>query len=329
MTDENEIKWTAGSNPAFRSDANSSPTPGARHARVLAPHSRSRAGRTSSRNGRACPVTPFLLNTGARALRPAATVDSPVRATLSTAGARAGDVDSGRVGESQSRARTTFYLTWPETSDAQHGRDGEGGSGHVVPTCSTESERSGWAGQPIPFHGLLDSPASPRAPLAHAGAPVEPLLPQRVLPLEPSRGALLPAVSDRAAGPSSAFRAIQAGLATIGWDLRSAEIDVGAGTARIELRRAALMVTFDARNGSASTTRENAEVETEAIGRRGDRFLAERIHMRFLGRDRHTGLRSGLRSLANYVADNAVGGGDRIETRNIFRVLLSEGADTQ
>lgn len=179
MTDENEIKWTAGSNPAFRSDANSSPTPGARHARVLAPHSRSRAGRTSSRNGRACPVTPFLLNTGARALRPAATVDSPVRATLSTAGARAGDVDSGRVGESQSRARTTFYLTWPETSDAQHGRDGEGGSGHVVPTCSTESERSGWAGQSIPFHGLLDSPASPRAPLAHAGAPVEPLLPAR------------------------------------------------------------------------------------------------------------------------------------------------------
>ena len=71
MTND-EITWAAGSNPSAQSDANSTPLPGARHAQALAPHPRSRVGRTSSRLGRACPVTPFTLNTGARASRPAA-----------------------------------------------------------------------------------------------------------------------------------------------------------------------------------------------------------------------------------------------------------------
>ena len=160
MTND-EITWAAGSNPSARSDANSTPLPGARHAQALAPHPRSRVGRTSSRLGRACPVTPFTLNTGARASRPAA------------------DLDRGRAGESQSRARTTFYLAWPETSSALHGRDSEGGSGHVVPTCQTEPTRVGWAGKKRRSSSIVfPSCKFPRA-ASPAGAPVWPFLPAR------------------------------------------------------------------------------------------------------------------------------------------------------
>lgn len=38
---------------------------------------------------------------------------------------------------------------------------------------------------------------------------------------------------------------------------------------------------------------------------RGDAYRAERMHVEFLGRSRHEGVRSAMRSLANYVEDNA------------------------
>lgn len=112
---------------------------------------------------------------------------------------------------------------------------------------------------------------------------------------------------DLAAGDSSVsvqMRRLQRGLERIGWQVVSAELDLVRETARIELRHGDLLVTFDARNGRASTTRERVYVETELVGRRGDRFRAEVLRTRFLGRTRHLGARSGLRWLAQYVADN-------------------------
>jgi hypothetical protein len=101
------------------------------------------------------------------------------------------------------------------------------------------------------------------------------------------------------------MRGLQHGLERLGWDLVAADINVPAGTARIELRRGALAVTFDARNGHASTTREIIEVVHVPTGRRGDRFIADRLHTRFIGRTAHEGPRAGLRFLAHYIADNA------------------------
>lgn len=92
----------------------------------------------------------------------------------------------------------------------------------------------------------------------------------------------------------------------MGWEIVAADIDVPAGNARIELRRGALAVTFDARHGKATTTtREIVEVARELMGRRGDRYIAETLHTRFMGRTSHEGPRSGLRFLADYIADNA------------------------
>lgn len=96
-----------------------------------------------------------------------------------------------------------------------------------------------------------------------------------------------------------------AALAAIGWDLRAVEIDLVAETARVEVARAdGLTVTFDARHGKATVTREMAERYEVAVGRRGDRARVERVGMRFLGRERIPGMRAGLRWFADYLGDN-------------------------
>lgn len=94
-------------------------------------------------------------------------------------------------------------------------------------------------------------------------------------------------------------------LERAGWQLLAVDIDMTRETARIELRRGELFVTFDARNGKASTTRERQEIRTYKAGRKGDIYRAERVHMHFIGRARHEGARSGLRWLTNYIADNS------------------------
>ena len=94
-------------------------------------------------------------------------------------------------------------------------------------------------------------------------------------------------------------------LERLGWSLLAAEVDVDAQVARVELRRGDLLVTLDARNGAATITRERVRTTTERTGRRGDAYRAERMHVEFLGRSRHEGVRSAMRSLANYVEDNA------------------------
>lgn len=125
---------------------------------------------------------------------------------------------------------------------------------------------------------------------------------------------------------SAQAKQLEAGLARLGWSISSIEVDAIAETAHIELRRGGRLVTFDVRNGSATTTRETVEAESVAVGRRGDRFRADRLRMRLLGRDRHDGLRSGLRALCAYIEHNSQAKTLPGEVRDLFRPLLSGGA---
>jgi hypothetical protein len=122
------------------------------------------------------------------------------------------------------------------------------------------------------------------------------------------------------------YRSLVVGLERIGWQLLAVDIDLDAETARIEMRRGALCVTFDAQHGRASITRDLIERETVRVGRRGDSFRAERIKTCFLGRERGLGLRSGLRALSHYVADNAAVAITHEQARNLFRPLLARGS---
>lgn len=121
-----------------------------------------------------------------------------------------------------------------------------------------------------------------------------------------------------------ATRRLEIGLQRLGWRIVSAELDLARETARIELRRDDLVVTFDARNGRASVTRERLRVVTVAVGRRGDRFLAEQIRMEFVGRTKLLGARSGLRWLAHYIADNAAVPAVRGEVKDLFRGVMDD-----
>lgn len=114
---------------------------------------------------------------------------------------------------------------------------------------------------------------------------------------------------------------IAAGLELAGWRLAAVEIDTVANTGRVELVSfAGRVVTLDVRHGKGTVTREQREVRTTTVGRRGDRAPVVRIVHTFLGRSRVDGVRSGLRVVANYIEDNAPDG--RL-TRGAARVLLA------
>lgn len=120
--------------------------------------------------------------------------------------------------------------------------------------------------------------------------------------------------------------ALARSLHMIGWELLSVEIDLTAETARIELRSGERYVMFDARNGRASITRETMTTEQHRIGRKGDITVVNRIRPVFLGRQSGLGLRSGLRALSHYVADNAPLAIPHDKARDIFRPLLNPAA---
>lgn len=113
-------------------------------------------------------------------------------------------------------------------------------------------------------------------------------------------------------------------LERLGWSIAAAEVNLVANTARVELRRAdGLLVTLDARDGRASITRERVRTVIERRGRRGDRYRAETLHTEFIGRTRHPdGIRSAMRSLCNYVEDNAIVDTPRFTARRAFAALL-------
>lgn len=123
-----------------------------------------------------------------------------------------------------------------------------------------------------------------------------------------------------------ALRTLAASLESIGWSVAAVEIDLVTSTARVELRYGALVLTLDARNGRCTITRERVHTETVVVGRRGDRCPVERLRTEFLGRTRHEGIRSGLRWLCAYVADNTDPGA-LVSARNV-RALFAPLLDT-
>lgn len=95
-------------------------------------------------------------------------------------------------------------------------------------------------------------------------------------------------------------------LERVGYRLLAVEVDVGAGRARVEVRRHdGYALTLDVRHGAGTITREMMRHETGAVGRRGDRFIVERLSMRFLGRTRVIGARQAMRAFAETIGDNA------------------------
>ncbi len=132
----------------------------------------------------------------------------------------------------------------------------------------------------------------------------------------------MPLVSDR-------MRLAAEALGRLGWDLRSVEIDLVAGRARIVLARDhdGRLVTLDADRGRVSVTREEMVVTHTTVGRRGDRCPVERVSYRLLGRERFPGgVRAGLRYLANYLDDNSPSFDTLASARGALRLLLADGA---
>lgn len=125
--------------------------------------------------------------------------------------------------------------------------------------------------------------------------------------------------------------AVSYALATLGWEVQAAELDLVAGRALLELRRAdGLLVTLAADgHGRASVTREKTALRRGtcgAGGARGSGYVVERIATEFLGRTRYEGLRAALRGLAHYVADNSAVPVRLADSRRIFAALLDDTA---
>lgn len=118
--------------------------------------------------------------------------------------------------------------------------------------------------------------------------------------------------------------AIVRGLELAGWTLAAVEIDTIANTGRVELVSFdGRVVTLDVRGGKGTVTREQRVSRTETVGRRGDRMPVERIGHSFIGRTRVAGVRDGLRTVANYIADNAPAGAlPRSSVRRLLAPLL-------
>jgi len=117
--------------------------------------------------------------------------------------------------------------------------------------------------------------------------------------------------------------ALTAALQRLGWKCQQADLDLAARTARIAFKHhTGRVVTLDADGlGRVSLTREQHSSCPVLVGRRGDRQRAERHVVEFIGRTRHSGIRSAMRSLADYLADNS--GCDRALARAPLAGLLS------
>ena len=137
--------------------------------------------------------------------------------------------------------------------------------------------------------------------------------------------------SDVTTGPAASLtiadqraRVLSASLGRLGWECVQADIDLAANTARVCFKSCTgRLVTLDADGlGRVTVTREQMETQTVLVGRRGDRMPVERLATRFLGRARCLGIRSGMRDVAHYLADNA--GVARALVKAPIAALLSE-----
>jgi hypothetical protein len=116
----------------------------------------------------------------------------------------------------------------------------------------------------------------------------------------------------------------EAVLERMGYQLLAVEIDGGVKQARMEVRRHdGYTLTLDVRHGTGTITRERLRRETIATGRRGNRFLADRLAMQFLGRTRVPGdAQTALRAFADMINDNATAA-RAINARHAIEMLVS------
>jgi len=132
-------------------------------------------------------------------------------------------------------------------------------------------------------------------------------------------------IEAHAAPPLARIEAhVAAALDRMGYRLLAVEICIDTGRARVEVRRHdGYTLTLDVRHGAGSITREMLRRETVAVGRRGDRFFAERLSMQFIGRTRVIGgARAALRAFADTIGDNATAA-SRLSARDAIRMLLA------
>lgn len=106
-------------------------------------------------------------------------------------------------------------------------------------------------------------------------------------------------------------------LERLGWDVLSCEVDLVHETFRLEVKREALHVVLDARNGRVLLEREAVRQRQARNARHTHGQIWDR---ELLGRCRPEGLRHGLRMLANYIQDH---GAPRLEARAAVALLLT------
>lgn len=94
-------------------------------------------------------------------------------------------------------------------------------------------------------------------------------------------------------------------LSAHGWEVMAVEINAVTERAYVQVRRHdGLHVTLAAEASRGHLVRERHSHTQVTVGRRGDRFIADRVTVELVGRDRVGGWRSGLRALSSYIADN-------------------------
>ena len=124
---------------------------------------------------------------------------------------------------------------------------------------------------------------------------------------------------------------LQRTLQSCGWDLRTVDIDLVGESCRVELmRRDGLLVTLDANSvlRRGTITREYSVSRRITVGAGGcvsnrGGLPSDRVSMQLLGRSHVSGMRSGIKALAHYVADNTDSPIGRLVMRDSFRALLT------
>lgn len=99
-------------------------------------------------------------------------------------------------------------------------------------------------------------------------------------------------------------RNLAVSLSHAGWELKVLDIDFPCGKARVTIQSGNLLVTLDMDRGRFSVSRELIEWSQKAVGRRGDRFIAEQVSTRFMGRRKFQTSQKAVKFFCDYAQDN-------------------------
>ena len=102
---------------------------------------------------------------------------------------------------------------------------------------------------------------------------------------------------------TDAAKALAYGLHVAGWEVRAIDVDLVAGRLVVELHRYDGRWVYLAARADGGASIERWHRRTVVTRYRGGPEC-DGFEDQFLGRSRACGIRSGLRSLSNYIADN-------------------------